>query len=69
MSNLRIDWIACEGRGACAELAPEVISEDPWGYPIITPGSLPDAALPHVRRAVAACPALALRLVEDPRKP
>ena len=68
MSTLGIDWITCEGRGLCAELAPEVISEDPWGYPIITPGQLPDDALPHVRRAIAACPALALRFVEDDRR-
>lgn len=69
MTTLEIDWIACEGRGLCAELAPEVISEDPWGYPIITSGQVLDDVLSHVRRAVAACPALALRLVDDGRRP
>jgi ferredoxin len=41
---------------------PEVIQLDPWGYPIVLPGELTDELLSHARRAVAACPALALVL-------
>ncbi len=67
MTTLRVDWIACDGRGLCAELAPEVIHVDPWGYPVIASDSVPSRVLPHVRRAVAACPTLALRLVEPDR--
>jgi ferredoxin len=46
----------------CAELLPEVIRLDPWGYPIVPPGELDDEFLSLARRAVAACPALALVL-------
>jgi ferredoxin len=59
--QLVVDWIKCEGHGLCAELLPEVITLDDWGYPIIR-GPVP----PHLEflanRAKAACPVLALRL-------
>ncbi len=60
--RLGIDRIACDGRGLCAELFPERISLDEWGYPVVPDLSVPDALLGHARRAVAACPVLALRL-------
>jgi ferredoxin len=59
---LRINRIECKGRGFCAELFPEMISLDEWGYPIIDPRPVPSALMSHARRAVAACPVLALRL-------
>jgi len=33
--TLVIDPIACDGHGVCAELFPEGIRLDPWGFPII----------------------------------
>jgi ferredoxin len=30
---LKIDWTACDGRGLCADLLPELIAADPWGFP------------------------------------
>jgi ferredoxin len=33
MSALNIDWTACEGRGLCVDLLPELLESDPWGYP------------------------------------
>ena len=48
----------------CAELLPELITADPWGYPIIAPGPVPGDLLPLARRAVAACPTLALLLTD-----
>lgn len=59
--RLRVDWPACEGHGLCAELLPEVVDLDDWGYPLL-PGEVQEQHLPAARRAVAACPALALRL-------
>ena len=59
---LVIDRIACDGFGMCAELLPELIELDDWGYPIVAAGGVPDALLDHARRAVAVCPVLALRL-------
>ncbi|MCU1393821.1 MAG: ferredoxin [Ilumatobacteraceae bacterium] len=60
--RLRLDMIACDGRGLCADLFPERIELDDWGYPIIDPASVNGALLDHARRAVAACPVLALKL-------
>jgi ferredoxin len=54
--------IACDAHGLCAELLPEMIHLDEWGYPIIDPGPVPAALLPYARRAVGACPTLALKL-------
>lgn len=59
---LRVNPILCDGHGLCAELVPEAIELDEWGYPMIKPGPLPGSLEPHARRAVAACPVLALRL-------
>ncbi|WP_042364624.1 ferredoxin [Streptacidiphilus neutrinimicus] len=60
--SLRLDRIACEGHGACAELLPELLSLDEWGFPIVHSATVPPELAAHARRAVAACPVLALRL-------
>lgn len=60
--RLRVNPIACDGHGLCAELLPERISLDDWGYPIVEPGSIPRKLEGHARRAAAACPTLALLL-------
>ena len=60
-----VDPIKCDAHGVCAELLPEMITLDDWGYPIIAEGSLPPAVMEHARRAVFACPAIALRIVKD----
>lgn len=59
---LRVDPIACEGHGACAELLPELIHMDDWGFPIIESGPVPSHLRANARRAVAACPVLALKM-------
>jgi ferredoxin len=60
--RLEIDRIKCDGYGLCAELLPEHLSLDDWGYPIVRSADVPDALLAHAQRAVEACPVLALRL-------
>ncbi len=65
--QLRLDPIACTGHGLCAELLPERIWLDEWGYPVIEQGELSAELLPHARRAVEACPTLALRLERERR--
>ena len=60
--ELRVDRIRCDGAGLCAELLPEMISLDDWGYPILRAGTIPDQLLLHARAAAEACPLLALRL-------
>jgi ferredoxin len=66
MTVLNIDRIACDGRGMCAELLPELLELDEWGYPIVRSATVPGVLMPHARRAVAACPVLAFRLFERP---
>jgi ferredoxin len=61
--TLRVNPIACTGHGVCAELLPELISLDEWGYPIVDPHPVPPALDLEARRAVAACPTLALKLM------
>ena len=60
--HLEIDRIACDAYGTCAELLPEMIDLDEWGYPIIAAGHVPVHLLDHARRAIDSCPVLALRL-------
>jgi ferredoxin len=62
--TLVVNPIACVGHGVCAELFPERITLDEWGYPIIDPRPIPPHLLNHARRAAAACPTLALILRE-----
>jgi len=60
--ELIVDRIRCDGRGLCAELLPELIRLDDWGYPIISTGPIPDHLMPLAERAVEDCPVLALTL-------
>ena len=62
--SLIVDPIACDGHGVCAELFPERIGIDPWGYPIVDGEDIPLSLLEHARRAAVACPQLALHLLE-----
>jgi ferredoxin len=61
--TLRVNPIACKGHGVCAELLPELVALDEWGYPVIAKTPVPPALDLEARRTVAACPALALKLV------
>ena len=60
--TLHVDPIACCGHGVCAELFPEWIRLDDWGYPIIHSEPIPAELLPAARWAVSNCPTLALNL-------
>jgi ferredoxin len=64
--RLTVDWTACEGRGLCGELLPELLDQDPWGYPMPREGggtaTVPAELTGHARRATRVCPTLALRL-------
>jgi ferredoxin len=63
--RLRVNPIACEAHGMCAELLPEQIALDEWGYPVIDGRPVPLALLDHARRAALACPTFALLLERD----
>jgi ferredoxin len=65
--RLHIDWTACDGRGLCAELLPELLAPDDWGYPVAHESlGVPENLTSRARRAVDRCPRLALRLVSRP---
>ena len=66
-TSLQVDRVRCEGFGMCAELLPEVIELDDWGYPIVRGGLLPEDLRDLAERAVKVCPVLALRLVPPER--
>jgi ferredoxin len=67
MTRLAVDPIACTGHGVCAELLPEGVTLDEWGYPLLAAGDVPSELLRRARRAAAACPARALLLMDDRR--
>ena len=62
-----VDPTRCDAHGVCAELFPEQIARDPWGYPLISGTEVRPEHLEHARRAVDQCPRLALHLLERRR--
>ena len=69
-TRLQVNPIACAGHGVCAELLPEVITLDDWGYPLVARGGIvPVRLMREARRAVTDCPALALALTTAPAGP
>ncbi len=64
MKQLRlvVDPIRCDAYGHCSELLPELIELDEWGYPMLADEDVPRHLHGDARKAVAACPRLALAL-------
>ena len=63
--RLRVNPILCNGYGYCAEIVPELISLDDWGFPIVNESPITDDKVERLaERAVATCPRLALLLEE-----
>ncbi len=60
--RLEVDWTRCDGHGLCRVLLPERVTVDEWGFPVVHRPDVTGPDVPDARRAVAACPALALRL-------
>ncbi|SEL68533.1 NADH-quinone oxidoreductase subunit NuoF family protein [Streptacidiphilus jiangxiensis] len=62
-TRLTLDWSRCDAHGLCASLAPDLLTLDPHGYPVFrTDAPIAPWQESQARRAVAGCPALALRL-------
>ena len=66
--TLAVDWSACRARGLCAELLPEAVTLDEWGYPRFL-GPVPAEQRALVVEAVRACPHRALRVVTPASAP
>lgn len=60
--RVAIDWSRCDGHGLCAYLVPELIQLDRYGFPVVLGTDIPSWMERDVQRAVAMCPALALRV-------
>jgi ferredoxin len=60
--ELHVNPILCDGYGHCAELLPERVELDEWGYPIIRDEPIGRRLEPAARQAVKMCPRLALSL-------
>jgi ferredoxin len=65
--RIRVNPIACDRHGVCAELLPELVSLDDWGYPIIHSADVPEHLRSLARRAREMCPTLAVHLDDVPR--
>jgi ferredoxin len=63
--RLRVNPTACVAQGLCAELLPERVRLDDWGYPILESTDVPPELIEHARRAAEACPTFALLLERD----
>ncbi len=55
--RLKVDRLACTGKGICASLLPEAIDVDEWGYPILDEARV-DPEMGDI--AISLCPARAL---------
>jgi ferredoxin len=62
---VRVNPIACQAHGMCAELLPERITLDEWGYPLLDEQPLRGAQVEHAIRAARACPTFALLVQRD----
>ena len=65
MTRIVVNPVACVGHGLCADLIPERITLDEWGYPLLDGEPIARSELEHAHRAAQACPTFALRLERD----
>lgn len=64
--RLRVNPIRCDGARYCAEIVPELVTLDEWGYPIVASETIDDPrVLRLAERAVNECPRVALQLVRS----
>jgi ferredoxin len=67
-AQLHVDWTRCDGHGTCADLLPDLIKRDDWGYPILKPAATISRRRQRVDLAVEACPMLALKVVSATKR-
>ena len=67
--RLRLDPTRCDGLGYCAEIVPELVTLDDWGYPIVDKRPIHEGRMLRLAsRAVAQCPRVALDLGVEPER-
>jgi ferredoxin len=65
-TRIAVNPITCDGHGLCAELLPELIDLDDWGYPMVRTADVPLELEQLARKARDLCPTLALLLEASP---
>lgn len=60
--RVRVDPVACDAFGFCAELLPERVTLDEWGYPVVDGAPVGTALFELATRAVSECPRRAFHL-------
>lgn len=62
--RVRVDPVACDAYGYCAELLPERVTLDEWGYPVVDGTPVDSALMDLATRTAAECPRRAILLEE-----
>jgi ferredoxin len=62
--RLRVDPVACDAYGFCAELLPERVTLDQWGYPIVDGRPVDGRLVDLATKAAGECPRRAVHLEE-----
>ena len=62
--RIHVNPIECHAHGLCAELFPERIRLDEWGYPVVDGTPLSPELVSAARRAARDCPRRAITLRE-----
>ncbi len=60
--RVRVDPVACDAYGFCAEILPERVRLDEWGYPIVDGTPISGELMELATRAAAECPRRAVLL-------
>jgi ferredoxin len=66
--QVRVDPVACDAFGFCAELLPERVTLDEWGYPVVDGSPVDGRLVELATRAAAECPRRALHLERTVRR-
>ena len=61
-ASISVNPIACAAYGYCAELLPERVALDEWGYPVVDGTPLPENLVAVALRAAKSCPRRAVHL-------
>jgi ferredoxin len=62
---ISVNPIACDAFGYCAELLPELVTLDEWGYPVIRDAPVPAHLVELARQAARDCPRRAFLLTRS----
>lgn len=54
--RITVNPVACEAFGYCAELLPELVSLDEWGYPVVDGRPVPAHLVALATQAAKDCP-------------